>query len=59
MDNKESSAFKRGYEWAKKEVEKGRTEDEIDAYLCGPDRNDFDYGVEEYLRTLNSKGREY
>lgn len=44
-------AYDRGYMWAKREIEKGMTEDYINSYL----RNEpFDHGAAEFLREYES-----
>jgi endo-1,4-beta-D-glucanase Y len=49
---KNKSEYERVYDWAKNEIAQGKTQDEIEVYICGPDRTAFDRGAEAYLREL-------
>jgi len=41
------SAFTRGYNWAKGEIESGKPREDVEAYLC---MDSFDKGAIAYLR---------
>ena len=51
MINQKSELFVRGYEWCKKELESGKTIEELEIYIdCEFDYNDFNRCANQAIR---------